>query len=182
MKRNSTIQTVLLLMLVAWFTTACDAYNEYEQYRQVKKAQDATRAFTPTYYKDTQRRHLVVYFEIADGRLRPSARPAERRPGKLPYRSASAGNVLVVYRDADGKELGRYATEDPMLVRSCDSEHGLVGELKRLSDGVVIEVLLPDDARIRSVAFGRPNEKPLTFPIGRQIDDSRQTRPSVPPG
>ncbi len=90
--------------------------------------------------------------------------------------------MLVVYRDADGKELGRYATQDPILARSCDSERGLVGELKPLPNGVVIEVLLPVDARIRSVDVGRPDQKPLTFPIGRQIDDGSQTKPPATQG
>lgn len=180
MNRSQAIRAAVLILLPAWVATGCTgSYDDYKQYRQGKEARDATAPFTPTYYKDPQRRHLAVYFEISDGQLQPSTRRAELRPGNPPYRSPTAGNVLLVYRDAEGKELGRYATQDPVLARSCDSDRGLVGELKPLPNGMLVEVLLPADARIRSVEIGRMGQKPKMFPIGRQIDEGMQAKPAT---
>ena len=87
---------------------------------------------------------MAVFFNIVDGVLIPSSRSADIRPGRMPHHSKTSGNVMIVYKGPDEKELGRYATEDPILVRSCDFDKGKVGELKPIDKGTV-EILLPYD-------------------------------------
>jgi len=171
MKAKHCLNSGLVLGYAAWFLAGCTSeIDEYQQYRKQQQVEGATPAFNPAHFKEAERRHVAVFFEIVGGNLQLAARPAQLRPGNLPYRSQTAGDVVVVYRDNAGKELGRYATLDPILARSCDSEKRRVGELKPLPDGLVVEVLLPYDPHIQTVDIGRPGKEPLSFRIGGRID------------
>lgn len=158
------IQLYIVSTLFISVLTGCGSMGQYSEYNKQQKAADATPSFDPAYFKDSKRRHLAVTFDIEEGVLKQPTKPIEVRPGNLPYRSATAGDVVIVYRDKSGKELGRYAVHDPVLARSCESDEGREGELKTIPNGNV-EVLLPLDSRIAQVDVGRPNKKAKQFPI-----------------
>jgi hypothetical protein len=170
MSVKSVLRLAVLLSLVIAATGCGGSLSEYGQHRRVTRAQKATPPFSPIYYKDLEQTHVAIQLEVADGRLRLAARPADRRPGKMPYHPSTAGSVLVVYKDAEGKELGRYWSQDPMLARTCDAERGRERGLKPLPDGTVIELLLPDDPRIRSLEIGRRDQKPVSIGLEGQIE------------
>jgi hypothetical protein len=142
--------------------------ENYKFYNNRDTVENNTPTFNPTYLQDKERQHMAVFFDIVDGELKPSSKPAELRPAKIPYRSKTAGSVFIIYKGADGKELGRYATEDPILVRSCDFDKGKLGELKAIEKGTV-EILLPYNPLIKTVDIRRINGKPRTYDFSRQI-------------
>ena len=165
------IYLVLIISITSLMVlNGCAAFGgeEYKFYNSRDTAEKNTPAFNPAYIKDKDSRHMAVFFDIVDGRLKPSPRPAEIRPAKMPYRSKTAGSALIIYKGADGKELGRYATEDPIIVRSCDFDEGKLGELKTIDKGTV-EILLPYDPLITSVDIERIGSKPKTYDLSRQI-------------
>ncbi|MCJ7662842.1 MAG: hypothetical protein MUO24_01225 [Desulfobacterales bacterium] len=143
--------------------------DEYKLYNSRDKEEKNTASFNAAYFKDKERRHMAVFFDIVDGVLTPSSRPAEVRPGRMPHRSKTAGNVIIVYKGQDGKELGRYAIEDPILVRSCDFDKGKVGELKPINKGMV-EILLPYNLMITTVEIERADGKRKAFDFSTQIE------------
>lgn len=163
------IVKVFLMIIATAILWGCAASRaEYKSHRLRQKAERNTPPFTPAYFKQKERRHMAVFFDIVDGTLTPSRRTAEIRPGRMPYRSATTGNVLVIYKAADGKELGRYAIEDPVLARSCDFDSGKTGELKPIERGT-IEILLPYNPAITTVEIGRIEGKLREFDFGYQI-------------
>lgn len=92
------------------------------------------------------------------------------------HRSASAGSVLVIYRNGKGKEIGRYATEDPLLIRSCDLDDPRGGVVRLLKRGTV-EVLLPFDRAISSLEIGRAEGRMRRYEIGGLVQHVTEATP-----
>lgn len=162
------VLTIVLISVMAVVGYSLLGGEEYKFYNSRDKAEKNTPSFSPTYFKDEGRRHMAVFFNIVDGVLMPSSRSADIRPGRMPHHSKTSGNVIIVYKGPDEKELGRYATEDPILVRSCDFDKGKVGELKPIDKGTV-EILLPYDPLITAVEIVRIDGKRKTFDFSIQI-------------
>lgn len=156
--------------MLGLLATGCDSdlMKSYNRDRERQEVESKTPPFNPSYYRDATRRHLAISFDIADGVLTASDSPAQVRPGRLPYHSPTAGNVLVVFKDAKGKELGRYAIEDPALARSCDFDQSRVGDVKPIKRGKV-EILLPFNLSIESVQIGRIGKAGKEFSVRDQI-------------
>lgn len=162
-----------LIVLSIWLVAGCSTTNkrEYHSYKEEQKLKRLSGDFDPAYFKSTENRHMAVFFKISDGKLQPASTPPQTRPGSMPYRSADAGNVLVIYRDSNGKELGRHAVEDPLLARSCDFDDNKTGRLNPLPENTSIEILLPDLPAITHIEIGRIDGKRKTFEIkGRSVD------------
>ena len=161
-----------LAVLGIWLVSGCSTADkrEYKAYKEQQKIQRLSGDFDPAYFRNTENRHMAVFFRISGGKLQPVATPPQSRPGGMPYRSADAGNVLVIYRDSSGKELGRYAVEDPLLVRSCDFDNNKTGLLNPLPENTSIEILLPDLPTITQIEIGRIDGKRKTFKINRGSD------------
>ncbi len=168
------IQKFSLCLLLASITvvpSGCSAgANEYRFEKDRRKIEDNTPPFNPAYFKKADSKHISVFFDIVEGELILSKKPAQVRPGQMPYRSKTAGSVLVIYKGADGKELGRYATEDPALARSCDFEAGKKGNVKPIERGRA-EILLPYDPKITTLEIGLKEGKKKTFNIGSQVNE-----------
>lgn len=166
---------IIVIATGIWLVTGCADIELYKNDNKRQEVENKTPAFNPAYFKDVDRRHLAIVFDVVDGKLRPDPQPAQQRPGSMPYRTATAGNVLIIYKDALGKELGRYAVEDPVLARSCDFEEGQrIGETKPLKHAKV-EILLPDDSAIHSVVIGRIDGKSKSFDISAQVEKRQAT-------
>lgn len=169
MYRVSTVHVLMLSIVGLWQVTGCADMQFYNDDSKRQEVEASTPAFNPAYFKDKERRHLAVAFEIVEGKLKLDFRPAQLRPGNMPYRTAAMGEVLVLYRDAAGKELGRYAIENPVLARSCDAGgRKPFGETKRL-DGARVEILLPDEPAIHSVEIGLVNEEGRSFDVSERV-------------
>jgi hypothetical protein len=159
---------VLFLVAVVFAGGCATTGGPSKLQREQQSVAKHTPAFDPSYFKEPQRKHLAVFFDVREGELAPSKRAAQVRPGRMPHRSETAGNVIVVYRGVDGKELGRYAVEDPALARSCDFDRSRTGAVKPIPKGTV-EILLPYDPRIGTVEISRVGGKPRSFDIRPQI-------------
>lgn len=172
MTNTNSLPAFLVAVCSLILLSGCGRNSEdYEFHQNSQELEDNTPPFNPTYFKDSDRQHMAVFFNISNGMLSLSNRPAEIRPGDMPYHTATGGNVLIIYKDADGKELGRYAIEDPVLARSCDFDDGAIGELRRIPSGTT-EILLPYNENIASIDLGRVDGKLKTFSVARIVKSS----------
>ena len=174
------LSPLLLCGLGICFLTGCTetTWYEFQQAWDRSTLETSTPAFNPGYFKDTSLRHVAIFFDILDGQLVLNPRPAELRPGSLPYQSRSTGDVRIVYFDSSGQELGNYALENPLIARSCDFTGKLpMGESKPLPRGAV-EVLVPHNIAIAHVKVGLLNENGKRFQVGEVIKARRD--PSHP--
>ncbi len=163
------------LGLVVFFFTGCTGktWQEFQMARDRENLEDNTPAFNPGYFKNQTNQHLALFFEIIEGQLTLSSRPAELRPGSLPHQNRSAGNVEIKYFDGTGEKLGQYAIEDPLIARSCDVEAGeIMGETKNIPSGTV-EILLPDNLMITQIEVSPIKKKGIHFQVGEVIKASR---------
>lgn len=167
--------TIILISVMSVGGCSVLGGEEYEFYNSRKKVEKNTPSFSPSYFKDKERRHMAVFFNIVDGVLVPSSRPADIRPGRMPHHSKTSGNVSIIYKGADEKELGRYAIEDPILVRSCDFDKGKMGEIKPIDKGTV-EILLPYNPLISIVEVVRIDGKRKTFDFSEQIKSGLRSK------
>jgi len=106
------------------------------------------RPFNPGYFKDENQRHLAIHFRIEDGKLainQEKEKDGKLRSGNLPY--SPGGDTVVVYKDSNGTEIGRYSIEDPSKSRSCDLIDGKRLGVFPLEKGDV-ELLLPPNPEI----------------------------------
>lgn len=165
------ILPVLFIGLLSVYLTGCsDAMDDYDRYKAQNDVAEKTPDFDPAYFKDTKQRHMAVFFDIQDDMLRLSDRPVQVRPGNMPYRSESAGNVKIVYKNAEGKTLGSYSTYDPILARSCDEQRGgLKGEFKTIVKGTV-EVLLPLNQQISQIEIISADDKRKSFKVEEHVN------------
>lgn len=164
------IVPVLFIGLLSCYLSGCnDAMEDYNRYKAQNDIAEKTPDFDPTYYKDTKRRHMAVFFDVQDGELKLSARPVQVRVGNMPYKPESAGNVKIVYKNAEGKTLGNYNVYDPILARSCDEQKGgLKGEFKKITKGT-IEVLLPLNQQISQIEIIAADDKRKSFNVGERV-------------
>ena len=170
------VALISFVLMLSWLSGGCARKNAENQLAEDReKVEKSISAFNPAYFRDNDRKHITVFFDIVDGNLSISPRPAEIRPGRLPFRAASAGPFLVVYKNAEGKELGRYATEDPTVVRGFDSSGDNKPSLKSIRDGT-IEILLTANPAIATVEIGRIDGEPRSFSVSEQVKNAR------PPG
>ncbi|MFC1511717.1 hypothetical protein ACFL5H_00795 [Candidatus Latescibacterota bacterium] len=170
MERENIYTALIILLISVMVIGGCAMFGggDYKFYNSRDNVEKDTPPYNPSYYRDQESRHMAVFFDIVDGLLIPSSRVAEIRPGRMPYRSETSGNIMIVYNGPDGRELGSYATEDPILARSCDFDDGNVGEIKIIEKGT-IEVLLPFNRSIAEVEIGKVGEESKTFDFSVQI-------------
>jgi hypothetical protein len=136
--------------------------------RAVAEIDAKVRPYDARAATDPARRHYAVMFRITNGVLTPEGGPAQIRPGNAPYYPPLTGGLLVVYRDANGTELGRYAIEDPGTVRSCDQAGGRSGAVAPLASGRVA-LVLPALPTIAQVDLGPSPERLTRFDISTSI-------------
>jgi len=175
MKKRKINQLLLIIPAMLLFFHGCEGYSEYKHEEERTKVETKTPAFNPEYFKDKNRQHIAVFFDIVNKKLQISSQPVQVRPGKMPYRPKAGGAVTVVYKDSEGKELGRYSTADPMLARSCDLEAGK-GKHEKLIEKGAIEILLPYDTRIATLEITGADKKPRSFPISQKIKEGLRKR------
>ena len=159
----------IVLLTSSWLASGCAGIRAEQRSEHDRRLVEATtRPFNPAYFKDETRRHRAIPFDIVNGELELSARSIEERPGPLPYRPPGAGSVVVIYKDAQGRTLGRYAIPDPTGARSCDLDNGkIVGEVKRIEEGKV-DLLVPVDDRIVQIEVSR---KPKRFELSEKLKE-----------
>ena len=78
--------------------------------------------------------------------------------------------MIVVYKGVDGKEIGRYSIDDPVLARSCDFDFEKAGDTKPMKLGTA-EILLPYDPKIATLGIGRVDGKLKLFNVSPQIKE-----------
>lgn len=139
-------------LLTAVIFGGCATYERTTLYREHREIASRVDPFDPAWFGDPQHRHMAVFFQIIESRLVLQERPAERRPGDMPYRPAEGGPVSVIYFDADGIEVGRHIMHDPILARSCALPEGPAGNVRPLN-AAASEILLPDDERIAALSL-----------------------------
>jgi len=159
---NERLLMIALITLVLLYLNACNAYKLTQQHQSVSKQ---TSTFNPAWFKDTEHMHAAILFQVKNGQISTPPLPAELRPGALPYRSQKGSQVTVVYFDSDEKEIGRYASEDPILARSCmTSGRGV----QPLAQGF-FEVLVPANRKISALTLISRNAKPVQYNIAKQM-------------
>lgn len=135
-----------------------------------QKLDKETRSFSTAYLSDGKQKHMVVYFEIENGVLKKIERHVEIRPGLLPYSAPGVGDYYVIYRDTEGKEIGRRTIDNPMTIRIC----GFTGD----GDGPVgivpvqsgtVEILIPFDPAIEFIEVKPVTDKSGLYSVGSQI-------------
>jgi len=148
-------------------------WHEFQMAKDRDTLETHTPGFNPGYFKKQSSQHLAIFFDIVEGEIVLNPRPAELRPGSLPYQSRSAGDVRIAYFDSTEKELGHYALENPLVARSCDFEgKSRMGETKPILRGT-IEVLVPNNMAITYVEIGPTHQKGKRFKVGEVIKGSR---------
>lgn len=163
------IDKILPILFIGLLSGCSDAMDDYNRYKAQNDVAEKTPDFDPTYYKDTKRRHMAVFFDVQDGKLKLSAKPAQVRVGNMPYKPKSSGNVRIVYKNAESKTLGSYSVYDPILVRSCDEQKGGVkGEFKTIEKGT-IEVLVPLNQEISQIEIISADDKRKSFKVGGRV-------------
>ncbi|UCC67247.1 MAG: hypothetical protein JSV79_08905 [Armatimonadota bacterium] len=168
-----------LLVAFSWLATGCgERGRDVELARQRQDVLDSVPPFDPGYFQDAARTHIAVFFDIVDGELRLSPRPAEIRPGLPPFRPLSAGPVLVVYSDETGEELGRYAIEDPTMIRWCHPEVPDASGVRQIQTGTA-EILLPHNRAIAVVEIGPSDGEMARFDVSGQIAEAREAQPAA---
>jgi hypothetical protein len=113
------------------------------------KAEGNTSAFDPSVIYSMEGRHIVVFFDIDDGNLVLSSRPAQVVRGNLPYKPQT-GNFRVIARGDDGKEITSYLTSDIREVRVFEGEDR---ETTRIRDVKDLMVRIPFDPRITQLTL-----------------------------
>lgn len=174
------ILPVIFIGLLSVYLSGCsDAMDDYNQYKEQDDVAEKTPDFDPAYFKDTKQRHMAVFFDIQNGKLILSARPAQIRVGNMPYKPESAGNVKIVYKNKKGKTLGSYSVFDPILARSCDQQKGgLKGEFKTIAKGTVA-VLLPLNQKISQIEIISADNKRNSYKIGGRIKKGIEEIPNT---
>jgi hypothetical protein len=163
---NSRKKTSLWLgIAMLWsFNISCTEQREkFIFYRERATVERNTPPFNSAYFDDTTNQHAAVFFEVVNDSLRFSNPHPQVRPGHMPYHPAKSAPFTIIYNDAGGSELGRYAIEDPRSCRSCESIAGPPAHLKNIKNGT-IELLLPYDKRIKSVTLYPTPEDSIMFP------------------
>ena len=168
----------LAMIGVAGNTGCTKQVTDYRLTRDSEKLRRATPPFNPAYFKEQEQKHLAVFFDIVNGHIRPSQRAAETRPGRMPYRSRTSGNAVIVYRGEGGEELGRYAAEDPVILRSCDTEAGPSGEVRQITKGT-IEILLPYNPAIKEIEIVRKGKEPEAYEISEQLEQLGRSKQEI---
>jgi hypothetical protein len=147
----------------------CEEYDKYQYYGDRTHVENNTLPFDAAYRRRVPLRHIVVFFEVVKESLYVSPDSAiQVRPGRLSYRTATAGDFLVIYKDIQDVELGRYAREDPRYIRSYDIETNRRRGLYAIQEGT-IEILLPYDTRIHTIEVGRKGEASVSYNIKDKI-------------
>ena len=149
---------------IIWFTLSLQN-GEERLFKDRERAEKNTPPFNPEYFKEKEKKHIAVFLEIFQDTLTPSSRSAEIRPGNLPFRSKSMGPVTIIYKGANGQEIGRYAIEDPLIIRSSD-----IKDTKPIRRST-IEILLPLNLTIRTIEIGSVEGLLREFDISKQIEN-----------
>jgi hypothetical protein len=145
---------------------------ERELIKKRDAIEKAAKPYSADWFARTKDRHVVIAFDVRQGRLVPTARGAELRVGRQPFHPRKEGDVTVRYLDATGKVIGRYAIDDPLEVKSCDLDVSPTGGIKRLDSGIV-EVLVPYDRAIARVELVRGKEPPLSLDVVEMMKSLR---------
>lgn len=177
-----TLARLASLLLMVRMIGGCATVAETKRFVDRDRAEANTDPFRPAPAAVAPRRnemHLAVFFDATDGQLALAARPAELRPGRLPYRRRSAGPFEVSYRNAQGRIIGSYRRDDPATVRVCDTAQGAPLGAVPIATGVV-EVLVPADFSIATLQFTRLGEKPQTVPVADLIRRAAAAVPGNP--
>ena len=135
------------------------------------------RPFNPGYFKDENQKHLAIPLRIKGGKLeinREKVNNVKLRSGNLPY--SPGGDTVVVYKDLDGTEIGRYSIEDPTKSRSCDLIDGKerlgVYQLNKADVELELELLLPSNPEIAfiNIIYAGEDKKSLEMLDVKDID------------
>ena len=148
-------QNILVFASACWcLFTGCRAeLDKFVFYKNRAIVEKNTPDFDPKYVQDTTRKHVAILFDInTDGTMQIVDSPPEIRSGSMPYKPMKSGDFLIVYRDANGIELGRYAMKDPRDIRVSDSTIAMPG-IVRPATSTTTELLFPYDTSIKRIVF-----------------------------
>lgn len=170
------LSACFVICLTGCASESIDGRETNSEYRERRSVEAEKKGFDPAYFRRVESRHMAISFDIVEGKIQASSRPAEIRPGLMPRRSES-GSVAIAFEDATGKLLGSYGVEDPLLARSCDFDDG-PGELAPIMSGR-IEVLVPLNENVHQIRFSAFGKQPLVFDVAENV---KRRRPPDPRG
>jgi hypothetical protein len=164
MKHRKLIDTCLAATMLSILIIGCTKERErYIFYRERAKVENNTPPFSTGYFEDERNRHVAVLFNIDNGVLTLADPQPQVRPGHMPYHPSTSAHFIVIYRDSNDFELGRYSIEDPRSLRSCEATNGTPGDITTITHGT-LELLLPHDERITSMTLYPMPEDTVLFP------------------
>jgi hypothetical protein len=146
---KKTHKRCIICVLIALLTYSIYCSDDRHQ------VEDNTPPFNPLYFRDTMNMHMAFFFDVRNGNLSQSLKPRQVRPGGMPYHSRTRGEFVVVYKDSNNTELGRYAIQNPTYVRSYDVFYDTTGDMRPIISGT-IEILTPYDNRIYILQIVQP--------------------------
>ena len=122
MQRLYHLFLVLILLIVAvLFLSVIHAedISKTKLLDRIKKRDKIERnilPFNPEYFKKTQAQHIIIFFDVINGRLIASDKKAIIRPGRRPHHPFS-GNFVVVCKTSEGEIIDRFFINDPASTR-----------------------------------------------------------------
>jgi hypothetical protein len=169
-----------MLLAVVILTISCNQKQEQkgdELSGKLTELDELSGEFEPMQTGDFKTYHLAVKGKYENGVWMIDSNAAYMRPGRLPYGTASNGEFQVVYMDANGKVLGKYAIEHPGKSRSCDEG----GNKTTIADKFDFEILLPgrDDIKGVSLSQGGKEIQKLAMPARTVRDEISATTPGA---
>ncbi len=139
-----------------------------ERERARRKAEKKTEKFDMGYFYNPANRHYLLKFQILDTTLIPIM--AGVAIGNIPYKPNS-GSVQISYYNGN-RLLGQYFTQDPTVIRSCDSTQ--IG-IKVLPDSTFVNVQLPYNENITRIEISGTRISPnrvIDYQIRSILDEA----------
>ncbi|HEY1031269.1 MAG TPA: hypothetical protein VGD89_05815 [Flavipsychrobacter sp.] len=153
--------------------------QEDELSKQLPELDRLAGDYTPQQEGDFKTYHLALKGRVMNGVWMIDSNATYMRPGRLPYGAASGGDMMVVYTDASGKELGKYRVEHPGKQRTCDDGNGGM----KVATSYDFEILLPGREDIGSVALQQDGKTVQQFKVPtRRSREERQIPSTNVPG
>jgi len=177
---NHTLQFWLMLFPAVLMISCKQPAKEDELAKNLSLLDEQAGTYTPQKPGiDIQSSHIAVKIIYDNGKWLLDSSFSELRPGKLPYLLKGSGSFEVIYRDASGKEIGRYRYEDPTLRRVCEGEKPGFSK----ADRAVIEILLPGNQAIDRFELKQEGISVTSFkvPPVRKISGDHEN-PATTPG
>ena len=148
---------ILSFLIIFIFCISSLMAQEYEKsYENRDKAEKNISKFNNTYFDDKESKHVIIYFDIEDGKLILSSKQAKLVKGKMQYVSKTGGSFQIMTKGSDGKVLSKFYIQDPTKIQIIDEKESAMQPIKNAKD---IQIVIPYDSHLQTLEFAVDKEK-----------------------